>query len=137
MSQKFCSYLQIVSKNCQYLRVAYDGRACVRNLDLRLQSVLYIQESSGPQNQWVQKVMSQRSAGSCTYCTRANAFPGWYKYGKLKLEHIFKLTQCTSLCDLVGQKKEPRSEIKATLCSTSEEFNCDHNYVVSRYVMNF
>ena len=45
-----------------------------------------IKESSWPQNQWVhivlkpqnqrvQKVMSQRSAGSCTRCTRANAFP--------------------------------------------------------------
>ena len=33
-------------------------RACVRNLNLR-----------------VQKVVSQRSAGACTRCTRANAFP--------------------------------------------------------------
>ena len=28
-----------------------------------------------PQNQQVQKVMSQRSAGSWTRCTRSNAFP--------------------------------------------------------------
>jgi hypothetical protein len=39
-------------------------------------AVCSIKESSGPQNQRVQKVMSQRSAGSCTLCTRANAFPG-------------------------------------------------------------
>ena len=29
-----------------------------------------------PQNQQVQRVMSQRSVGSCTRCTRADAFPG-------------------------------------------------------------
>ena len=34
-----------------------------------------ILESSGSQNQRVQKVMSQRSAGSCTPCISANAFP--------------------------------------------------------------
>ena len=26
----------------------------------------------------MQKMMSQRSAGSCTRCTRANAFPAWF-----------------------------------------------------------
>ena len=35
-------------------------------------AVCSIKESPGPQNQQVQKVMSQRSAG---LCTRANAFP--------------------------------------------------------------
>ena len=38
-------------------------------------SVCSIEESSGPQNLRVQKVMSQRSTGLCTRCIRANAFP--------------------------------------------------------------
>ena len=50
-------------------------RACIRNLDLRVQS-FFIEKSSGPQNLRVQKVMPQRSTGSCTRYTRANAFPG-------------------------------------------------------------
>ena len=37
-----------------------------------------------PQNQRVQGVMSQRSAGSCTRCTRANAFPGYFDNFKNK-----------------------------------------------------
>ena len=36
-------------------------------------AVCSIEDSSGPQNQRVQKVMSQGSTGSCT---RANALPG-------------------------------------------------------------
>ena len=59
--------------------------ACVRNLYLRgLQSVLQNralalkncgrQQYLEPQNLRVQKLMSQRSTGSCTCCTHANAF---------------------------------------------------------------
>ena len=52
--------------------ICYIPRECIRNLDLlvQLQSVLWVF-----QNQRVQKVMSQRSAVSCTRCTRSNAFP--------------------------------------------------------------
>ena len=63
-------------------------RACVRNLDLQVQSVLQ-KRALGPkirrcqsylelQNPQVRKVMSQRrqrSTGSFIRCTRANAFP--------------------------------------------------------------
>ena len=59
-------------------------RECIRNLDLRVQVhpgelwvskqwVHIVLEASKSE---VQKVMSQKSAGSCTRCTRSNAFPG-------------------------------------------------------------
>ena len=35
-----------------------------------------------PQNQQVQKVMSQRSEGLWTRCTRSNAFPDFYTLSK-------------------------------------------------------
>jgi hypothetical protein len=38
-------------------------------------AVCSIEESFGPQTMQVQKVMSQRSTGLCTRCTRANEFP--------------------------------------------------------------
>ena len=47
-------------------------KECVRILDLRVQvhpGELWVSK------QRVQKVMSQRSAGSCTRCNPANAFP--------------------------------------------------------------
>ena len=40
----------------------------------------------------VQKVMSQRSAGSCTRCTRYNAFPDVHKY-ILNIDYMY-LTTC-------------------------------------------
>ena len=58
---------------CQFFTV-FIGRKCVRNLDLRVQ---VHPEELWVSKQRVQKVMSQRSAGSCTRCTRSNAFPDW------------------------------------------------------------
>ena len=63
-----------------------DYRACVRNLELRAGAVCSIKESSGTQNQRVHIVLkASKSAGakgdvpkicgSCTRCTRSNAFP--------------------------------------------------------------
>ena len=71
-----------------------DFRACIRNLDLRVESILSIflyrqimknvscDSRSAyliSQNLCVQKVMSQRFVGSCTRCTHSNAFPGFFK----------------------------------------------------------
>ena len=59
-------------------------RACVRNLDLRVQSVykreLWASKSAGAHSIKSFKISGcKRSAGSCTRCTRANAFPVvWY-----------------------------------------------------------
>ena len=53
----------------------YISRACIRNLNLRVQSVLCQQQYLEPQNLRVQKVMSQRSTSLCTHCNCANAFP--------------------------------------------------------------
>ena len=54
-------------------------------------AVCSMKESSLPQNQRVQKVISQRSAGECTCCTRANTFPIRYskkksRWPRLKIE---------------------------------------------------
>ena len=46
-----------------------------------------------PQNQRVQKVMSQRSAGLCTRCTRANAFPVIHDLGVI----LYQINQ--NVCD--------------------------------------
>ena len=59
------------------------SRECVRNLDLRVQvhpGELWVSKQQVhivlvASKSAVQKVMSQRSAGLCARCTRANAFP--------------------------------------------------------------
>ena len=54
-----------------------------------MKSVLFIKETSGPQNQRVQKVMPQRSAGLFTHCTRANAFPDLCRQDSADIYSLF------------------------------------------------
>ena len=52
------------------------GAGAVYSLGFQNQRVHIVLEASKSAGWRVQKVMSQRAAGLCTRCTRANAFPG-------------------------------------------------------------
>ena len=100
ISLELKSVCAVLSKECHFCQFSYRvWRVDLYNLTSKLSGNALgiwicgcrcILESSGsqnsgctqyqkPQNQRVQKVMSQRSAGLCTRCTRVNAFPDFPK----------------------------------------------------------
>ena len=73
VQKTFLTFHQSVSQQAFdiFLDITVNSHLCTTLLS-PAGAVCFIKESSVPQNQRVQKVMSQRSAGSCTRCTRAN-----------------------------------------------------------------
>ena len=87
----------------------------------------YILEAS---NQRVQMVMSQRSAGSCTCCTRANAFPALrFEQTNASKADVLQAPACKSLKKYFSQLSPNWSD----LCNIMKQFHQHYLFRVQSF----
>ena len=93
----------------------FQYKECVRNLDLGLKTAgAHSTKSQKPQNQRVQKVMSQSSAGSWTRCARSNAFPEVRSKTKgINIPKIGFLWKCTENPNADALSTDPAKKLFA------------------------